>query len=640
MSLQARFALLFSMLGVAALVSVVAALWSFQVISREVREPFRDMSTVLRLLSEAKGHVEQAGSVLNRTRVDGGEDASTASDDVVVDQGVRPGPEGSPREPLAADERHILFTNLDAFSQTMERLEGLESAAMVSGKATLANIRRRYPAARLDIVTWLEHAPKGEDDAGTLAPEAVDQSRERLRRAAAMELYRLHNLIERIEQQIIASAEVTLQHSQDMRSRLLSILGLALLTGALCILLGVFLVRRWVLRPVADLRVAAARIASGDFVHRVPVSDRPGTDELALLSVEVNHMSSMVKSLQDERVERERLAALGEMVRRIVHNLRNPLAGIRGLAELSKSDLVAGAGGGGGGGLTPAAQMDVRENQDRIIASVDRFERWLADLLRATRPAEIHVQDCAVREWLEHVAEPYRASATARHVDLIVDASGAPERAIIDPGHLEHALGAIIANAIDAASTPRAESVASVPHTASKMADPALKTAAASHFPPTTTPPSDPAKARAWVRVTARGGDGLHARSGQQAHRDAAGALPASHWELCVSDSGPGIPPEMHERIFAPYFTTKREGTGIGLATALQVVRAHGGRIVLDSAQNASSSQDFPSPGLGERLGASFRVVLPIEPDVAKDRQVARIGQTGVPGGQDSDHRR
>lgn len=623
MSLQARFALLFSMLGLAALVSVGAALWSFQVISREVREPFRDMSSVLRLLSQAKGHVERAGSVLNRTREEG--DPTTVDDDTFVDEGVRPlpAPESSTRARLTAEERESLLGNLDAFDQTMGRLESLESAAMVSGKATLANIRRRYPVARQEITTWLQ---RGETDTGQLD--------DRPRRAAALELYRLHNLIERIEQQIIASAEVTLQHSQDMRSRLLSILGLALLTGALCILLGVFLVRRWVLRPVADLRIAAARIASGDFAHRVPVPARPGTDELALLSVEVNHMSSMVKSLQDERVERERLAALGEMVRRIVHNLRNPLSGIRGLAELSKHELSDSSHA-----VSPAAQHDLRENQDRIIASVDRFERWLADLLRATRPAEVHVQECGVREWLTHVVEPYRATAAARGVDLVVDVSRAPDRAVIDAGHLEHAIGAIIANAIDAASTPAPTSPSPASPTADTLAERADTLASSTKH---TAPAATSAAVRPWVRITARGwsGGAGAVSEPQNAFQTALPPLPPLHWEISISDSGPGIPADMHERVFAPYFTTKREGTGIGLATALQVVRAHGGRIVLDSAAHASHSQDSPSPGLGERPGASFRVVLPIEPDVAKDRQVARIGQSGVPGGQDSDHRR
>ncbi|RME87684.1 MAG: response regulator, partial [Zetaproteobacteria bacterium] len=63
-----------------------------------------------------------------------------------------------------------------------------------------------------------------------------------------------------------------------------------------------------------------------------------------------------------------------------------------------------------------------------------------------------------------------------------------------------------------------------------------------------------------------------------------------------IRDDGPGIPPELQARIFLPFFTTKAEGTGLGLAVAEGAVRAHGGWIELESA-----------PG----EGATFRIVLP-----------------------------
>jgi signal transduction histidine kinase len=50
---------------------------------------------------------------------------------------------------------------------------------------------------------------------------------------------------------------------------------------------------------------------------------------------------------------------------------------------------------------------------------------------------------------------------------------------------------------------------------------------------------------------------------------------------VVIADHGPGIPDELHQRVFEPYFTTKRDGTGLGLALVRQTVEAHNGTITL-----------------------------------------------------------
>lgn len=59
--------------------------------------------------------------------------------------------------------------------------------------------------------------------------------------------------------------------------------------------------------------------------------------------------------------------------------------------------------------------------------------------------------------------------------------------------------------------------------------------------------------------------------------------------EIVVADDGPGIPTELHEKVFAPYYTTKEAGTGLGLPTVQRIVSDLGGNIQLDSDENSGT---------------------------------------------------
>jgi two-component system, NtrC family, sensor histidine kinase PilS len=83
--------------------------------------------------------------------------------------------------------------------------------------------------------------------------------------------------------------------------------------------------------------------------------------------------------------------------------------------------------------------------------------------------------------------------------------------------------------------------------------------------------------------------------------RAACGEDAAAAW-LVVEDDGPGIPVADRTRVFLPFFTTKRAGTGLGLATVHRIVDQHGGSIGVESAASG---------------GARFVVRIPRSPDVA-----------------------
>jgi two-component system sensor kinase FixL len=72
--------------------------------------------------------------------------------------------------------------------------------------------------------------------------------------------------------------------------------------------------------------------------------------------------------------------------------------------------------------------------------------------------------------------------------------------------------------------------------------------------------------------------------------------------EVTVSDTGPGLPKDVADRIFMPFFTTKPGGMGIGLVISQSIVEAHGGQIAVET-----------KPG----QGAVFRFTVPCAEDMA-----------------------
>lgn len=62
---------------------------------------------------------------------------------------------------------------------------------------------------------------------------------------------------------------------------------------------------------------------------------------------------------------------------------------------------------------------------------------------------------------------------------------------------------------------------------------------------------------------------------------------PPADLVFSIGDDGPGVPPELREKIFYPFFTTKDDGSGVGLANAQKVVASHGGRLELESPAGA-----------------------------------------------------
>jgi signal transduction histidine kinase len=78
---------------------------------------------------------------------------------------------------------------------------------------------------------------------------------------------------------------------------------------------------------------------------------------------------------------------------------------------------------------------------------------------------------------------------------------------------------------------------------------------------------------------------------------------------ITVNDNGPGIPPALRERVFRPFFTLRRNGTGLGLALVQKIIVFHNGRVVVGISPDGGASLQITLPTtvrLGVGAGASI----------------------------------
>jgi signal transduction histidine kinase len=71
-----------------------------------------------------------------------------------------------------------------------------------------------------------------------------------------------------------------------------------------------------------------------------------------------------------------------------------------------------------------------------------------------------------------------------------------------------------------------------------------------------------------------------------------------------VEDAGPGIPEDVLDRVFDLFFTTREDGTGIGLALVRQAVEMHGGEVAIRSRVGSGTTVTMQLPAAGERASS------------------------------------
>jgi len=252
---------------------------------------------------------------------------------------------------------------------------------------------------------------------------------------------------------------------------------------------------------------------------------------------------------QHRRLTRENalLAQLGGsrlMVRQLAHEIKNPLGGLRGAAQLLEREL-----------LDPA----LREYTRVIISEADRLTNLLDSMLGPGRPPAKQLVN--VHELLERVYRLLRVEAAG---EVAIERDYDPSLPVIevDPNHIIQAMLNLGRNAIQALSGRREGS-------------PARADSPRSDSPVGDSPGVDSPGVAA-PRLTLRTRVASNVGIGGQRHR-----LVAS---IQFEDNGPGVPVEIRDTIFYPLVSGRSDGSGLGLGIAQDLVSRHGGLIEFDSA--------------------------------------------------------
>ncbi len=226
-----------------------------------------------------------------------------------------------------------------------------------------------------------------------------------------------------------------------------------------------------------------------------------------------------------ELIEAQRRAAWSEVARRMAHEIKNPLTPIKLSAERLAKNLLGDQNGANGNvakldGLSERQAGLVRECTTMIGAEVATLQRMVDEFSNFARLPNANLETASLNEVVENTLKLYDERLDGIRLESRLALS--LPAVIIDGEQIKRALVNLIDNA--------AEALASV------------------------------AGDRRITVITR-----------EVAERETV--------ELVVADTGPGISPEDRERIFDPYFSTRKRGTGLGLAIVNRIVAEHQGRI-------------------------------------------------------------
>jgi two-component system nitrogen regulation sensor histidine kinase GlnL len=254
-------------------------------------------------------------------------------------------------------------------------------------------------------------------------------------------------------------------------------------------------------------------------------------DNRVVGAIEVLTDLRRMKQLEQEVARVKRLAAVGEVAAEVAHEVRNPLSGIKGFVGLLERDL--------------AGNQKCLPLVGKIKEGIAALERIASDLLEAGKPMTLDRKRIDLIPQLERVIELFEMATAGdgRKIAFRLAAGDGPFYCSVEPERIRQAVTNLVANAVEAAGD----------------------------------------RGTVTVEVYATGQCGGESR-------DQSGVAPRRELAcIAVSDTGPGMSEEVRDRMFSPFFTTRADGTGLGLHLARKIANLHGGDLRYSSGEAGGS---------------------------------------------------
>ena len=259
-----------------------------------------------------------------------------------------------------------------------------------------------------------------------------------------------------------------------------------------------------------------------------------------------------IEQLEERERLRDRLAALGEMAAAIAHEVKNPLAGIQVMAGLLKRQLPH--------------SPDANELLSDIINEAKMANRIVVQVLEFVRPISLQVEPVAVTAVLDEAVAAARSHPGDRHTTIVTNCAVDLPDLHADRLQLRQLFNNLLTNAMEAQE----------------------------------------GEGHIWITA--------HYTGVEKSPEPADPPDYAGYVTVEVADDGPGMPVDVIDQMFNPFFTTKPSGSGLGLAIVRKIVNAHDGRIDVK-----------PRP----EGGACFGVRLPVPHRVADTMTAAGDDRAG-----------